>query len=555
MKRSNVIELTVLLGLVSIAIFFRAYLNNSGIEQRVFVRHDEMHYVEEVIRYHQGDWSPHYFLNPTFFAILLYTVSVLIGGVMVLFGSHASFADYTREVTSSPYLITMIGRCLSLCLSVGAILLLYLIGKRLFTRRVALVAAMALAVDMTHARQAAITGNHSCMVFLVLLFFLCLLGYRENATAFRHAACGFLLGLAVATKYNAAIMIVPLAFASVICARQQLGDGDGILHYIKAKYSAGYVCVLIGFLAGFPLVVAHFDGFMEGLEALTRFRQEGWTTSAASTGRAWTHFLAYFRRMDGIAFSVLCGMGILAAAYRAFARRDIRCAILLAAIVPLCLFLGAGRVTGDRYLLPVIPFVCLLGAWALDGSLNLVLGRWWARQPAAALKWRQTVGTLLLGLAILTPHALATRHNMELRYGRVDSRKELAVWAEANLDPRETYWELSHPRFLSPFYDASRLGRVYPPRSWWLPNLIQKSDSLEALAQNIRRSRKTSILIVMTSVHFKNLRDLPRRMRTPGVKNCKYWMEVVRALSALTPAREFEASDGLIRVVLYDLSK
>src|SRR5262249_26012554 len=91
----------------------------------------------------------------------------------------------------------------------------------------------------------------------------------------------------------------------------------------------------------------------------------------------------YAESHQGVVLASLCAAGIVASIALVLRRRDRTHALLLAASMPLYVFLGTGIFNSERFLLPAVPFIAIHGAWALDRLLTRVT--WLRMRPDLAL--------------------------------------------------------------------------------------------------------------------------------------------------------------------------
>jgi 4-amino-4-deoxy-L-arabinose transferase-like glycosyltransferase len=104
------------------------------------------------------------------------------------------------------------GKILSVILSLAAVVLVYIIVKRLFNRQAGLLAAsiMAISPDMVYIGRRVV--QEPLGILLILLAIYMAIGYFSRPRLSRLVWCGLFLGLAAATKY----IFIPAALAIII---------------------------------------------------------------------------------------------------------------------------------------------------------------------------------------------------------------------------------------------------------------------------------------------------------------------------------------------------
>lgn len=449
--RSRVATWLAVAALLALAIPFRAFLDGSVAPEHVFARNDEGHYVPRVMGFLRGEWSDFNFINPTFSLHLFHAATALFGLGLVLVGRFESFAAFSAEASSNPYFVTVAARSLAIGASVATVVVFYLAARRLFSAPVALLAAAALAVDKTHVMRTPLAGSESSMMLFVVLFLLAALRYLEAPSARRHGVAGVALGLAAATKYNAGIHVITLLAASLLVLARAREEGAPLGALRRPRFWAGFLAAPLAFMAASPFAIMHLAEFVgEFRGQVDDFLGEG-MAGIQEPRSGWTFYVADFPDSNaGLPFAILCGLGLLAAIHGLARRRDARAALLLAGGLPCYLALGSGLFHQMRFLLPAIPFLLALGAWALGGIVGWLAERVLRGERARHRPRARAAAVLVLGGLALAPAGLANLRGVRHAFGRVDPRGELVLWLRERLRPGATYVTFVHPPRLSP---------------------------------------------------------------------------------------------------------
>ncbi|MBI4878873.1 MAG: glycosyltransferase family 39 protein [Planctomycetes bacterium] len=555
-RRAVAWEIAGLAFLLLLSVFFRAHLNNSGIAGQVSMRHDEVHYVSHVIHFLNGDWEVTYFVNPSFYMYVLYGATMLVGACLAASGASASFPDFVADATMNPFLVTMTGRGMALLFGACAVLLLYWIARRLFSAPVAFVAALALAVNWTHVERCALAGNEAMTVLLLLVWFLALLRFMERPGSGRHALAGLLLGLAVSAKYNAGGFLVTMAGATVIRALQDGRPGARFSALLRPRHWLGFLLVPVGFVLGSPAAVPRFALVVKQFTSQAQsLLSHGWVPQeAAASASAWDYYLREFATLNnGLPFALLCAAGGAALLYLAVRRGHVGAQMLLLAAVPTLLFFGSGIVARMRFLLPVIPFLLVFGAFCLDAVIGVLLRAW---RRGRSFRAGVVIASALL---LLAPHAVATYQNFWERYGRTDSCCDVKNWMDEHLDAQQTYVTLDclGTWFFDQWALASRYGLEAPGvlRTVRLDSLLDQADSAEALLELLRARGLRHLLLLMPTDQLRLIKQIPDTLTIPSVQRCRYWATLVDRLAEVEARRAVVSGDGLVTLVHLELAR
>lgn len=514
-------SILLVLAITALAFWLRAHVGEAGVSGMIFERHDEAHYRALVVQFLGGDFDVDYFINPTLTMLLVWGLVLLTGVIQVALGNFDSLGDFVFQAALDPYWSTIVGRSLTLTVSVASVVVLYRIGSRLSSPRVGLVAALALAVNRTHVMRSHLFGSECLMVFLLLLFFWAALVYRERPSVRRGALAGLLLGLAAAVKYSSGIHLVTLATASLLAWRAAEGGPKTLL---APRYWVGVPGAAAGFVLGSPFTFVNFQAFLLEFRVQSAFLSEGY--SPGDTRAAELGWITYVREFplgnNGLAFAVLCGLGVIYVFARAIRRRDAAAWMLLAAALPAYMYLGSGIFSRTRFLLVSSPFILLLGAWALDAAVLAVARR--LRRRAAerdgdpSWAWAPV---LALGVAAMASGAVQTAGSIERLYVE-DPRGALMTRMRERLGPARCLDIcIRSPRY---FAYPRGMSIVRPPDLgpdekvqyeevrakyiWSRPmlNELRDLESFEEVRRRLVEGRETHVIIC---IHRTRIRGKP----------------------------------------------
>src|SRR4029077_9117334 len=320
------------------------------------------HFVPHAVAMFGHDLNPHYFANPPAFTYVLhYLFAIAYGGTK---GVHHAFALHPGDLYT-------LARIAAAVLGVAALWLLYATGARLFGRGVGLLAAAIEAVAFLPVFYAHLALNDVPTLAPLTLSLLGTAGVLRKGRKRDYLLAGVGLGLACASKYTAGIALVPFAAALAV----RLADGEqGAGRRSAAGIALSAAAALLAFLLATPFSLLDYASFHSELVHQS-------TLSAESQGKLGAP------RQGGFAYylwSLTWGLGwapALAALGGALTiwRREPRLGwLLVPAPLLFLLFMGLqGRYFG-RWLLPIFPILCLLGAFFV-----LELAGWLARLVGA----------------------------------------------------------------------------------------------------------------------------------------------------------------------------
>jgi hypothetical protein len=248
----------------------------------------------------------------------------------------------------------------------------------------------------------------------VVLSLLGSAGVFRRGRKLDYALAGVGLGLACALKYTAGIVILPLLAAAALQHRRGGRVASGLL--LAGGLALGAFVLFNPFAVLAPREFTHDLLFLsvtpEGEEKLGQADENGvlYYLWVLTWGLGWVPLLA---AAGGAIWALLRDRGVAI--------------LLLPAPVLYILFMGIQERYFGRWLLPILPMVCLLAAYG-TGRLLSVLTQGRSRIVAAA-------ATAVVVTALLGQSLVFDIHN-DLVLSREGTRNETRSWMLANVPPR-----------------------------------------------------------------------------------------------------------------------
>lgn len=360
-------------------------------------RPDELTIAFQAMKFGTGDLNPHSFNYPSlhkYVSFVLFGAHYVIGRATHLF---AGKDDFLRAFFDGAVDFRLAMRLWSAAMGTAAVALL-------LRAPAGLGAAALYAGAMLAVRDSHFGVTDTMMVTLAVAAVV--LADRASTSGRRRdlLAAAVLAGLATSTKYNAALLALPIALAA---AR----PGRGAAGWAR-EVALAATAMIASFLAGSPYVALDASTFWKD------FRYEAAhlaTGQYVDVGGGWTHHLYTLALTQGWGFVVLSVAAVGIGLARGLgggtdARR--RAWIYLSFSLAYYLVIGRGETAFFRYILPVLPFLCVALAAAL------------ARLPAR-------VG-VAVGVACALP-GLWGSVQVDRLFLAGDTRDAMGAWIEAHV--------------------------------------------------------------------------------------------------------------------------
>lgn len=373
-------------------------------------RPDEEVAIGRAVEALNGDLNPHFFHWPS---LTFYVFAGALGaasGMRELLGLDDPMTFAHRALVTR----ALVALCGTL-----TILVLFRLAQRVSGDRQALLAAAFLAVAVLHVRESHFAMTDALMTLLLWTSLALLL--RAEGSWRMYALAGLAGGLATSTKYNAAAVAVAMTAAQVLLWVRRPSSAISWRGWLPIVVFAGAMAA--GFLVATPYALLDYPKFSEDLRYDFTHLSGGHNDIILGPGWIYhaTHSLPYGVGLGAFAAAII---GVVP-----FARRHRDAALILAGFaVSFYVALGSGYTVFFRYVLPLVPFLCLLAAAGVDSVSGWVARRFGAAPPAV----------LAVAVAVTLGPALLYAVWFDALLARTDTRVLAGEWLTAQLAPGDT---------------------------------------------------------------------------------------------------------------------
>jgi 4-amino-4-deoxy-L-arabinose transferase-like glycosyltransferase len=429
------------------------------------------------------DGNPHFFDWPSLF------IYVTAAGYAVLFAVERAIGGAIRHATIAKGAfqpaLHLVPRALSATAGVLTIVALYGAARELFVRRVALVAAALLAVAFLHVRDSHFGVTDVPATFLTVCALWAAFRCAALGTSDRRAAiAGLLCGLATTTKYNTALTLLPAVIAIAQSAASSSPPSFGRVGRHLALLLA---CAAAGFLVGTPFALLDHEQFLRSIAAVGSHLGGGHVVME----RGWGYHAMYTLPYGvGIPLMIAAAAG---ACWLVVERRR-EAALVLAFPVVYYIVLGSGHTVFVRYLVPLVPSMCLTAAFFIDRVAAVVESRSDSRAVSIVM-----VASLVAVVGVPTLVA-------SLRFDRLMARADTRVLGAD--------WVASHfPGGASMYQTGFGAGHLQPqPRSLYPQYAL--NDRTGQFELDHRSAAGPPALIVILESPLGAYSEVPQRIRS-----------------------------------------
>lgn len=370
------------------------------------------------------DFNPHFFNYPAFTFYFHYLIQSIHYGIGYLLGIYTDVASFKESYTIS----IILARLVTAIFDLGTILIIFLFVKHLAGEKIALIAAGLLAINPLH-----IQNSHSINVDIPLAFFVILslfFIHKIYSTSEKkwYLLAGLGIGLATATKYNGALLLVVLISAHLFRS-QTITDAIRSLKD-SSFYQSIAIATTIFFLFN-PFIIISFGEFWRDFSFEKLHMSYGHLGIEPSESTLTFYFLNALPKYLTWVFYII----IIVSIFYLILKRNKSYFILLVFPIIFLVTISSWEMRSERYLVPVIPSLIVIGTIGMR-----VMWEWFIRLRKEQIPQSYFVlfGILaILGSLMAIPLAIENYkylHSLTL----TDTRTIAKEWILKNIVHRST---------------------------------------------------------------------------------------------------------------------
>ncbi len=360
---------------------------------------------------------------------------------------YGSFPLYLLKFGTNPFSILgdnldvfemrFLGRALSAIFDTATVLMVFLLGSRLYGKRVGLLAAAFVGLAVIHIQNSHFYTTDVILAFFVVLTLFFAVRVMEKGDRKNLVLMGLFMGLALATKASAAPLLLAVALApalhhfagedQTISLNADSYSTERFKRTAKDIFIALAPMIMIFFIVQ-PYAFLDWGRFFgdvgEQSDMVRRILDYPYTRQYIDT----TPYLYHIRQLTVWGLGPLLGVvawgGFLFTFIVGVARRHRRDLLLLSWVVPYFLIVGSFDVKFLRYLLPLTPILAIMGARMLFSAVDWVKGKGFTR-----LSYRWVYAAIALVLLSSFLYSLAYANI----YSTPHPAQRLSQWIRGNV--------------------------------------------------------------------------------------------------------------------------
>lgn len=438
----------------------------------------------------------------------------------------------------------LIGRTISATFDTGTVLLTYMLGKKLYGERVGLLGSAFVAFATIHIQLSHFYAPDTILTFLIVLSTLAAFELTKGSGARKSALAGAAIGLALATKASAAPIwiVVIVAHALRLFTRpegkasvkwdsffQRVPEPKELRSTVlSAAISASAAAVV--FVAAQPYFIFDFNTFMRNV-----LEQNDMVRGIADLPytRQYINTPAYLYQLQnlvvwglGVPLGVVGLVGLSYVVARSSMRPRGQDIFLLSWVLIYFLITGSFHAKFMRYLLPIVPFICLFGAAMLvglwehfrqkmaDTGVNPYALGPHANRPPTPIRSLQSAGAyaaaaVTLGVVFLTLFYAVAFVNI---YSSPHTAVDASRWIYRNV-PKGSGIAVEHWEEGMPVPLVDEKGIVTADSQGYRTNILElyEADGPAKRDQIVEKLRNSDFIILFSNRLYGTIPRLPER--------------------------------------------
>ena len=375
-----------------------------------------------------GDLNPHWFGHPgslIMYVLVIWFAFISLGIIIYSFfsGKIHALHDIVPLFTGEMYrgnwrpIYYLGGRFLTVCFALLTIYLIYLIGRKLFNKRVGIVASFCLAISPLHISYSRLIRSDMIGILAVLLsqYFLFRCIELEGKKKWLIAVALF-SGFSIASKYTYGVSVIPIIIYSLVADwRGKEGRQS------RAVMAAGVTA--LGFFIFAPFVILDFKHAIVDILAETETSHLGADRLPGLQTHLWYIKNSLQSGIGGLFFELIAGLGFLLVLFKSSFKR------ILFLVFPVLYFIALGFAFIKFYwwMAPVLGFEAVLFGFGFSELYDGVVHR---KKYFSA----EFISVLFAGALLISSLPVVIQNQLDAeQLCRIDSRTIAKSWIESHL--------------------------------------------------------------------------------------------------------------------------
>ena len=369
-----------------------------------FIYHDdEPIIVNYALAYGTGDFNPHFFNVPPLLSYVLFAGYGLFYIAGLGLGLFSGVRDFAYLYLNDPTVFYLIGRiALGVLPGTFSVLLIYFLGKKLFSVKAGLISAFFLALNFLHVRDSHYIYFDIPLAFFLIAFFIKSLDLARTDSWRDHIWVGVLAGMTTAVKYFAPLLA---PFLVLLILHNSVYFRISVLRRALKTFSIIAVAAAV-FFSLHPYAFINFAEFIRQLSNIP----------VTPLGPLF-HLKVSLAGSSGVFVIVFAFLGIILSAVR-----KNRGALLMAVFVFYYYFVLVFKSqAAARYVMPMIPVLIVFASYFLCSIAGTF-----------KVSYREKTATALLALVLVFPSAQKT-FLLDMLFMERDTRTLAYDWVKETL--------------------------------------------------------------------------------------------------------------------------
>lgn len=361
-----------------------------------------------------GDLNPHWFGHPASTSVYPLAGIYHVWDAVARDGSLLSAnPDLNRVPATSRGEFFFIGRLWSIVFAVGAIPLIFLLGRRCFSTAIGLVGASLWVLVPLAVHYARIARSDSASWFFAVLALLLIVQLLDQPALRNHVLAGISLGVGISARYFIVTLIPVLVAAGAVAVRRRVPGAS------FRRVGAGVGAAVGTFLLTTPYFLFDWPAARQSLEI-------EWGPHPGHDGFSRLGNLRWYlgNSIPNEITWPVAGLAVAGVVLILVRRRNARQLLLVAAAALFLAGISVSHLHWPRWPLPILPLVMLFAAHALVTAVSAV---------RAVVPQLPLVPATVVGLALVAMMPAKHVVQMNVLHSRPSTRLVAREWISAHL--------------------------------------------------------------------------------------------------------------------------